>query len=117
MKPIQVDKAREEGYILIGDCAASIAQCFGVDRPLPFSIPVWVADVNCGVDAYPSKLVQLRTAESDGNPKHVSYADLDDGSSVTSIRLFFRGIGYRSPEVILFKDDFGFLKDPAQRRT
>ncbi len=100
--------------IRIGETAQRLAACYGVDAPLPHPIPVWVADVNCEVDAYPALLVQLRSA--DGGPQ-ADYADLEGGRSVVASSLFLRGPGYRSPETMTFRDEFGEFRQPGQKRS
>jgi hypothetical protein len=98
----------------IGDAAQRLANCFGVDQPLPFDVPVWIADPNCEQEPYPAMLAQLRTAEGNGQG-HPSYADLTNRQSVSALQVFLRGNGYRSPETMTFEDDFGTLKQPGQQ--
>ena len=112
---IDVKTASALGLILVNETALKLAKCFGVDKPLPFVIPVWVADLNCEIEPYAANLLRLRTAEGNGCPEDVSYADLADGRTTISSNLFLRGTGYHSPEVFLLRDDFGEFHHPVQR--
>lgn len=116
MSAIPVNEAAERGIVRIGETAQRLAVCFGTDRHLPCDIPVWVADPNCEAEPYAAILLQLRTAEGNGNP-HPSYADLTNGQKVSTLGIFLRGNGYRSPETMTFQDDMGTLKQPGQQRV
>lgn len=115
MEVIPVEKCAELKILRVGECAQRLGQCFGVDKPLPFPIPVWVADVNCEKEAFAAEVLQLRTADGrqEGNP---DYADLRNAGKVSATSLFFRGQGYRSPDKMKFKDQFGEFTQPGQRQ-
>lgn len=97
-----------------GDAAKRLAYCFAVDKPLPFPIPVWVADVNCESEPYAAEVWQLRSAEGTGGEP--SYADLSNGKKVFAVELFFRGEGYVSPEPMVVEDCHGSTTQQCQLR-
>jgi hypothetical protein len=105
-----------ENVIRIGDTAKRLAKCFGVNVLMPVNIPVWVADVNCEEEPYADVLIGFNTA--DGTAKmlaeNADYANLKSGRRVTGLCIFLRGEGYRSPEPMTFKDDFGPFQQPGQ---
>lgn len=100
--------------IRIGETAKRLSQCFGVNVPLPKPIPVWVADVNCEREAFAAELLQLRSASGQAGYYDADYADLSNGQHVTSLSIFLRGQGYRSPDTMVFEDSFGTLRQPGQ---
>jgi hypothetical protein len=100
--------------IRISDTALALAACFGVDRPLPFPIPVWCADVNCEKEPYPAELLALDSASGNGVHKP-DYARLKGSvATVPAINIFLRGEGYPCPKVQSFTDEFGTFRQPAQ---